>query len=739
MFSIYKFLAGAIATTQLLSVAPLNQESSHFRKRDYISQSINKDYRFRHYNYNTSRRGILDLMRERDILVNRLENYLLDTDTKNTNFDNFLENTNRLSEKMKRVSPLISEELSRRNIIPKTRYTISGYNKGIQDFNEDTKSDVLRPKVKNSKIDKDNIIIDNYAPVEKPGGTGFIHQSLLEDTNIRNYILVKPHVIYGWQQDHEIVDTDEKTFIKKPEIYRHNVSSLTEVEDTNQNRKLSFSQAEIEDTEKSIKELSKEKKQDVKEEIYSSLDASDRDNISENVQAESSSNISKELLEYFKNLEENKEITDVVIKLNSLKHDIKKLQDRPHLNGNVGTAKKTLDRVINQQLGHLNDLVKAIDVEAIREWNKLTSYISLSKATEIQLQELRDKLESLKARINKVSLEKADGYFAKIKEIIKKYDSLPVYSVNSPDTYALPGVVSMDEVISKLYDLTSKERKTTIIFSVDGPFAGDNAAFSANAQVMFDQLTNFVKESGEISRINYNAGGQIDYRNRKTTYNFTVKLEYWLGPEHREAIKNYHSFIKDWVYENIKSKGITDAAMISKLIKSYLATEYNYAFKELETNSPTKSGVTVHHPVAFLTDGVGVCQAYAIMFRDMAKEAGVEAHYVTGGSRDPRTGVRHGSHAWNVVKIEGEYYNVDATWDDTNKNDPKESWEHFLEGQSFLLDHVEDFPGKYNIAMHDYDVSNIGVKRLADIRREREEARRRYQLEYLSRTNWTTS
>ena len=59
---------------------------------------------------------------------------------------------------------------------------------------------------------------------------------------------------------------------------------------------------------------------------------------------------------------------------------------------------------------------------------------------------------------------------------------------------------------------------------------------------------------------------------------------------------------------------------------------------------------------AALIDGTAVCQGYATLYYRMALELGLDARIITGWSDNER-------HAWNIVKINDLYYNLDATWD----------------------------------------------------------------------------
>lgn len=75
----------------------------------------------------------------------------------------------------------------------------------------------------------------------------------------------------------------------------------------------------------------------------------------------------------------------------------------------------------------------------------------------------------------------------------------------------------------------------------------------------------------------------------------------------------------------------------------------------------------------------GVCEGYARLMVALGKAAGVEIAYVTGYIRDTERDVDPDAnldvvkatlegygHAWNAAKIDGVWYLLDATWDDTS-------------------------------------------------------------------------
>lgn len=58
-----------------------------------------------------------------------------------------------------------------------------------------------------------------------------------------------------------------------------------------------------------------------------------------------------------------------------------------------------------------------------------------------------------------------------------------------------------------------------------------------------------------------------------------------------------------------------------------------------------------------LTEGTTVCQGYALLMQAMLEEANIPSKIVEGKAG----GLLH---AWNLIELDGQWYHVDATWDD---------------------------------------------------------------------------
>jgi len=61
----------------------------------------------------------------------------------------------------------------------------------------------------------------------------------------------------------------------------------------------------------------------------------------------------------------------------------------------------------------------------------------------------------------------------------------------------------------------------------------------------------------------------------------------------------------------------------------------------------------------------GVCEDYSRLYMALGEAAGLEVTLITGNARDfnkPYRKTLGESHAWNAVKLEGQWYLIDATW-----------------------------------------------------------------------------
>ncbi len=148
---------------------------------------------------------------------------------------------------------------------------------------------------------------------------------------------------------------------------------------------------------------------------------------------------------------------------------------------------------------------------------------------------------------------------------------------------------------------------------------------------------------------------------------------------YREDLRSYdtpdiHSMY-DWVQKvnEIVAANTTpqmdEAAKVRKL-HDYLCknTVYDMSY---EGNAM----MTPHYAANLIFEGHGVCDGYAEAFKILCNGAGIECSVIYGES----DGI---GHAWNQVKINGQWYNMDVTWDDTVYADDRISYDYFCKSDS---------------------------------------------------------
>lgn len=171
------------------------------------------------------------------------------------------------------------------------------------------------------------------------------------------------------------------------------------------------------------------------------------------------------------------------------------------------------------------------------------------------------------------------------------------------------------------------------------------------------------------------------------SYALTYSVRYYTTYEQEQAVIAA-------MYQTVDSlglSGITDYAKVLRIYQ-YIISHVTYDYDGLADmneqiaiyGSSYQSLVPQHYfrpftAYAALTSGTAVCQGYAALFYAMCRIAGVPVRIVTSDD-----------HAWNIVCLNGTWYNVDATWDSNNPS----TLEYFLKSNSTFNEpsHVREYP-----------------------------------------------
>ncbi|MCD7730430.1 MAG: hypothetical protein LUI05_02910 [Oscillospiraceae bacterium] len=98
-----------------------------------------------------------------------------------------------------------------------------------------------------------------------------------------------------------------------------------------------------------------------------------------------------------------------------------------------------------------------------------------------------------------------------------------------------------------------------------------------------------------------------------------------------------------------------------------------------------------HDVTGLFLDGVCVCEAYAKSMQLLLNALDIDVLYVVGVAGSSSSG--YGGHAWNQVAFDGEWYNLDATWNDLTPEGSayyKTYWNYLSDDTKALLQRDDD-------------------------------------------------
>lgn len=146
----------------------------------------------------------------------------------------------------------------------------------------------------------------------------------------------------------------------------------------------------------------------------------------------------------------------------------------------------------------------------------------------------------------------------------------------------------------------------------------------------------------------YNAGKLPWYVEREYKYTYEEangEIQLFtpghLDPEEYDR-RSYEQAVAEILAETVLP-GMTDLQKALS-IHDYLAANYTY-----------DESLTYYLGYDLLVRGTAVCSGYALAYMDLMNRAGVETVMVESEEMD---------HGWNLVKLNGNWYHVDVTWDD---------------------------------------------------------------------------
>lgn len=139
-------------------------------------------------------------------------------------------------------------------------------------------------------------------------------------------------------------------------------------------------------------------------------------------------------------------------------------------------------------------------------------------------------------------------------------------------------------------------------------------------------------------------------------FKVTIDFKY---SDSRETLKVKEKAVQEKVQEIVGKVIKPDMKDYEKeaALHDYLVNNTKYDKRFFTKNMPNDSNTAY----GVLINGIGACQGYSEAMYMLLKAVGIESTVISGNANDGKSWV---AHAWNIVKIGGQYYHLDTTWDD---------------------------------------------------------------------------
>lgn len=218
-----------------------------------------------------------------------------------------------------------------------------------------------------------------------------------------------------------------------------------------------------------------------------------------------------------------------------------------------------------------------------------------------------------------------------------------------------------------ILDIDLLNQDTLISNKVDLPFLGTGPEYTNEEayDLIYDAFMNLddeIKLSGEMESDEiFNIRDQViedhpeifylDYENSKYWSNGLLEFKYIDSKENIIEKRNKIETKSNYIISKITNPDMSEFEM-ELAIHDFLVLNTKYDVENYEKGTIPTSSYNVD---GILLKGVGVCEGYAQTFKMLLEKVGIESILVS----EPRI-----NHAWNIVKIDGEYFHVDVTWND---------------------------------------------------------------------------
>lgn len=206
--------------------------------------------------------------------------------------------------------------------------------------------------------------------------------------------------------------------------------------------------------------------------------------------------------------------------------------------------------------------------------------------------------------------------------------------------------------------LKGELEKHSTSFSVPEKYLTD---FKLNTEAEFDSVSNYVHQALHVAWTN-TSSAPFPVSSQFATYlgakTVSVEIKYWTTPASFKQELEYNEKFSTEVVKKIITSNMNEEERMCAIL-TWMRQYYSRDMYATNTVANDASLLDEHYE-AFTEYGTnknktGVCQGFAQIFRRLCTKAGLEARLLTGT-------VDGGSHAWNAVKINNIWRQVDVSF-----------------------------------------------------------------------------
>lgn len=227
---------------------------------------------------------------------------------------------------------------------------------------------------------------------------------------------------------------------------------------------------------------------------------------------------------------------------------------------------------------------------------------------------------------------------------------------------------------------------------------------------IFEDSRDYIIE-GDYLRANVMSVSFIDYF--EYSGNETYRGFYYCKVGGLETTAEQELVVDAKVDEILSSLELDGKSEIEKVIAIHDYVADTSRFSEMVSLGLTKEQEKELYPNVFsaygvLVEGSGVCNGFAASMVRLYRQAGIYCKYI-----------RSTTHAWNIVEIDGKFYNLDCSWDCDSDNELNNKFTHkwflkansdFEQSESHIgwdIFYTDEFNKKYPRSLENYPLVEV--------------------------------